>query len=109
MEQLLELAHEIFPILAQADVGVVLDSVQDSSGRYLAEEHEFALQVTKDDSIVHRKRWTKEERTEAAKLALAKYYQRACILCDVQSRYMDALEEMGKLVTDHDMFVNILC
>ena len=108
MEQLLELAHKIFPLLAQADAEAVLDSVEDSPGSFLAGERGFALQVSKEDSIIHRKRWASVERTEEVKVALADYYDAACGLVDAQGRFMDALEELGRLVLDHDTLMNII-
>ena len=108
MEQLLELAHEIFPLLAQADTGAVLGSVEISSGRFLVGEHGFALQITKEDSITHHKKWVSVERTEEVRVALGNYYQAVCALGDTQGKFMDTLEELGRLVTDHDTFVNII-
>ena len=52
LEQLLSLAHEIYPLLANADAEAVLGCIQDTSGQYLVGERGFVLQVTKDDAII---------------------------------------------------------
>ena len=98
MEHLLELAHEIFLLLAQANAKAVLDSVEDSSGRSLAGEHGFTLQITKEDSIIRRKRWTKVERTEEVKVGLGDYYQVTCSLGDTQGKFMNTPK--GKAAKD---------
>ena len=56
LEQLLSLAHEIYPLLANADVEAVLGCIQDTSGQYLVRERGFVLQINKDDAIIRRKR-----------------------------------------------------
>ena len=49
LEQLLVVSHEIYLLLTQADGRAVVESVQDTTGKYLEGKHGFSLQVTKED------------------------------------------------------------
>ena len=111
LEQLLSLAHEIYPLLANADAEAVLGCIQDTSGQYLVGERGFVLQVNKDDAIIRRKRWSRVGKTsekEDVKTKLDEYYAEADALAQSQSMAMDVIEELGKVVDDHDTIVNIL-
>ena len=52
LDQLLVLAHEVYPLLADAKAEEVLSCVQDTSGQYLIGDKGFVLQVEKDDCII---------------------------------------------------------
>ena len=111
LEQLFSLAHKIYPLLSDADAGAVLGCVQDTSGQYLVGEKGFVLQVTKDDAIIRRKRWSKIGKAadkEDIKKALDEYYQEADALAQAQNMAMDVVEELGEVIDDHDTIVNIL-
>ena len=111
LEQLLSLAHEIYPLLADADAEAVLGCIQDTSGHYLVGERGFVLQVTKDDAIIRRKRWSRLGRTadkEDVKKTLDEYYHEADALAQAQNKAMDTIDELGEVVDDHDTIVNIL-
>ena len=111
LEQLFMLAQEIYPLLSNADAEAVLGCVEDQSGQYLVGEKEFVLQVTKDDAIIRRKSWKKVGKTvekDEVKKALDEYYQEADALAQAQNTMMDTIEELGEVVGDHDMIVNIL-
>ena len=108
LEQLLAVSHEIYPLLTQADGRAVIESVQDTTGKYLEREHGFSLQVTKEDSIIRRKRWTRVQRTKEVREALDNYYHQATALVEAQSKTMDAIERLGEVINDHDTLVNIL-
>ena len=98
LEQLFSLAHEIYPLLADADAEAVLGCIEDTSGHYLVGERGFVLQVTKDDCIIRRKRWSRVGRTgerEDVKKTLDEYYHEADALAQVQNKAMDAIEELG--------------
>ena len=110
LEQLFSLAHEIYPLLANADAEAVLGCIKDTSGHYLVGERGFMLQVTKDDAIIRQKRWSRVGRAdnkEDVKKTLDKYYHEADALAQAQNKVMDAIEELGTVIDDHDMIVNI--
>ena len=52
LDQLLVLAHEVYPLLADAEAEEVLGCIQDTSGQYLIGDKGFVLQVEKDDCII---------------------------------------------------------
>ena len=111
LEQLLSLAHEIYPLLGNAEVEAVLGCIQDTSGQYLVGERGFVLQVNKDDAIIRRKRWSrvgKASKKEDVKTKLDEYYAEADALAQAQNMAMDVIEELGEVVDDHDTIVNIL-
>ena len=111
LEQLLSLLHEIYPLLADADAEAVLGCIQDTSGQYLVGERGFVLQVTKDDAIIRRKRWSRIGKTaekEDVKKTLDEYYHEADALAQAQNMAMDMIEELGEVVDDHNTIVNIL-
>ena len=83
--------------------------IKDTSGSYLIRERGFTLrQVTKEDCIIRQKRWTKVQSKEEVKNALDEYYHEADALVEAQNKAMDAIEELGKIIDDHDTFVNII-
>ena len=87
LDQLLSLAHEVYPLLADADAEVVLGCIQDTSGQYLVGERGFVLQVNKDDAIIRRKRWSrvrKASEKEDVKNKLDEYYHEADSLAQAQ-------------------------
>ena len=111
LEQLLSLAHEIYPLLADVDAEVVLGCIQDTSGQYLVGGRGFVLQINKDDAIIRRKRWSRVGKTsekEDVKTKLDEYYVEADALAQAQNLAMDTIEELGEVIDDHDTIVNIL-
>ena len=98
-------------MLAEAEAEAVLGCNQDTSGQYLVGERGFVLQITKDDCIIWRKRWSrvgKATEKEDVQKALDKYYQEADELAKAQNMAIDLIDELGKVVEDHDTIVNIL-
>ena len=111
LDQLLVLAHEVYPLLADAKAEEVLGCIQDTSGQYLIGDKGFVLQVEKDDCIIRRKSWKrvgKATEREDVKKALDEYYAEADVLAKSQNTAMEAIEELGKVLDDHDTIVNIL-
>ena len=56
LDQLFVLAHEAYPLLAEAEAEEVLGCIPDTSGQYLIGDKGFVLQVEKDDCIIQRKK-----------------------------------------------------
>ena len=111
LDQLFILAREIYPLLSEADAEAVLSCIEDKSGQYLVGEKEFVLQVTKDDAVIRHKSWKGIGKTadrQEIKKALDEFYQEADTLAQTQSGMMDAIEELGEAIADHDTIVNIL-
>ena len=111
LDQLLVLAHEVYPLLADAEAEEVLGCIPDTSGQYLIGDKGFVLQVEKDDCIIRRKNWKrvgKATEKEDVKKALDEYYEEADVLAKSQNTAMEAIEALGKVLDDHDTIVNIL-
>ena len=107
----MSLAHEIYPLLADAEAEEVLGCIQDMSGQYLVGDKGFVLQVAKEDRVIQRKSWKrvgKATEKEDIKKALDEYYQEADELAKSQNTAIDTIEELGEVVDDHDTIVNIL-
>ena len=111
LEQLLVLAHEVYPLLSDAEAEAVLGCIQDTSGQYLIGDKGFVLEVAKDDCIIRRKSWKrvgKAMEREDVKKALDDYYQEADELAKSQNMVMEIIEGLGEVIDDHDTIVNIL-
>ena len=59
LDQLLVLAHKVYPLLADAKAEEVLGCIKDTSGQYLIGNKGFVLQVEKDDCIIRQTNWKK--------------------------------------------------
>ena len=111
LDQLLVLAHEVYPLLADAKAQEVLSCIQDTSGQYLIGDKGFVLQVEKDDCIIRQMNWKRVGKAtdrEEVKKALDKYYEIADGLAKAQNTAMEAIEALGENLDDHDTIVNIL-
>ena len=111
LDQLLVLAHEVYPLLADAKAEEVLGCIKDTSGQYLIGNKGFVLQVEKDDCIIRRTNWKKVGKAtdkEDVKKALDTYYEIAEGLAKAQDKAMEAIEALGENLVDHDTIVNIL-
>ena len=111
LDQLLVLAHEVYPLLADAKAEEVLGCIKDTSGQYLIGNKGFVLQVEKDDCIIRRTNWKKVGKAtdrEDVKKALDTYYEIAEGLAKAQDTAMEAIEALGENLVDHDTIVNIL-
>ena len=111
LEQLLSLAHEIYPLLANADVEAVLGCIQDTSGQYLVGERGFVLQVMEDDAIIRRGRWSgigRAAEKEDIERTLDEYYHEADALAQAQNKVMDMVGGLGEVIGGHGAVVNIV-
>ena len=111
LDQLLVLAHEVYPLLADAKAEEVLGCIKDTSGQYLIGNKGFVLQVEKDDCIIRRTNWKKVGKAtdkEDVKKALDTYYEIAEGLAKAQDTAMETIEALGENLVDHDTIVNIL-
>ena len=69
LDQLLVLAHEVYPLLADAEAEEVLGCIQDTSGQYLIGDKGFVLQVEKDDCIIRQKNWKRVQQQQRRKMS----------------------------------------
>ena len=111
LDQLSMLASEAYPLLAEAVGDEVLGCIPDTSGRYLIRDRAYLLQIEKEDCIIQRKNWKKvgqASQKEEVQKALDEYYEEADTVHKSQNTAMEAIEELGDIVDDHDTLVQIL-
>ena len=111
LDQLSMLASEAYPLLAEAVGDEVLGCIPDTSGRYLIEDRTYLLQIEKEDCIIQRKNWKKvgqASQKEEVQNALDEYYEEADTVHKSQNTAMEAIEQLGDIVDDHDTLVQIL-
>ena len=98
-------------MLAEAVGEEVLGCIPDTSGRYLIRDRAYLLQVEKEDCIIQRKNWKKvgqASQKEEVQKALDEYYDEADTVHKSQNTAMEAIEELGDIIDDHDTIVQIL-
>ena len=86
----------------------VLESIADTSGKYIDAIDHFQLEVSKEEEEITRKRFTESKKASAAQKALDDYYDAARDLCDSQAAYMIALEKLSKTLDDPDRLLAII-
>ena len=85
----------------------VLESITDTSGRYMAQISHFQIEVSKDEEEITKKRLT-EKKASAVQIALDDYYDCAKDLCHAQGAYMVALEKLSKTLDNPDKLLSII-
>ena len=89
-------------------VGNVLDSIADTSGKYIDSIGHFQVEVSKEEEEITRKRFTESKKASATQKALDEYYGAARDLCDSQAAYMIAVEKLSKTLDDPDRLLSII-
>ena len=86
----------------------VLESIADTSGKYIDSIDRFQLEVSKEEEEITRKRFTESKKASATQKALDEYYDAARNLCDAQAMYMIALEKLSKTLDNPDRLLAII-
>ena len=86
----------------------VLESIADTSGKYIDSIEKFQLEVSKEEEEITRKRFTEGKKASATQKALDDYYDAARDLCDSQAAYMIALEKLSKTLDNPDRLLAII-
>ena len=85
----------------------VLESITDTSGKYMAQISHFQIEVSKEEEEITKKRLT-EKKTSAVQVALDDYYDCAKDLCQAQAAYMVSLEKLSKTLDNPDRLLSII-
>ena len=93
---------------SEQQVVEVLDSIADTSGKYIDSISQFQVEVSKEEEEITRKRFTESKKASATQKALDKYYDAARNLCDSQAAYMIALEKLSKTLDNPDRLLAII-
>ena len=86
----------------------VLESIADTSGKYMAQISHFQIEVTKEGEEIKRKRFSESKKASAEQKALDNYYDAAKDLCHSQGAYMVALEKLSKTLVNPDRLLAII-
>ena len=86
----------------------VLESIADTSGKYIDSIDRFQLEVSKEGEEITRKRFTESKKASAAQKALDEYYDTARDLCQAQAMYMVKLEKLSKALDNPDRLLAII-
>ena len=86
----------------------VLESISDTSGKYIDSIDHFQLEVSKEEDEITRKRFTESKKASAAQKALDKYYDAAKDLCQAQAMYMVKLEKLSKTLDNPNRLLAII-
>ena len=82
----------------EKEVVSVLDSIADTSGKYMGDIDRYQVEVSKEEEGIKRKRFTEAKKASATQKALDDYYDAARTLCDSQAAYMVALEKTKQTI-----------
>ena len=93
---------------SEQQVVKVLESIADTSGKYIDSISHFQVEVTKEEEEITRKRFTESKKASAIQTALDDYYDAARDLCDSQAAYMIALEKLSKTLDNPDRLLAII-
>ena len=86
----------------------VLESISDTSGKYIDSIDRFQLEVSKEEEEITRKRFTESKKASPAQKALDDYYDAAKDLCQAQAMYMVKLEKLSKTLDNPDRLLAII-
>ena len=86
----------------------VLESISDTSGKYIDSISHFQVEVSKEEEEITKKRFTESKKASAVQTALDDYYDAAKDLCHSQAAYMVALEKLSKTLDNPDRLLAII-
>ena len=86
----------------------VLESIADTSGKYIDSIDRFQLEVSKEGEEITRKRFTESKKASATQKALDEYYDTTGDLCQAQAMYMVKLEKLSKTLDNPDRLLAII-
>ena len=74
--------------LSDQDIDSVLESIPDTSGKYIDTVDRLQVEVLKEEEEIMRKRFTESKKASEQQRALDEYYDAAKDLCQSQALYM---------------------
>ena len=86
----------------------VLESIDDTSGKYLDKVGRLQVEVSKEEESLERKRFTKGKEVSQEQKALDDYYDAAKDLCHSQKVYMARIDKLSKVLGDPDRLLAII-
>ena len=86
----------------------MLESISDTSGKYIDTVDRFKVEVSKEEEEITRKRFTESKKASQEQKALDEYYDAAKDLCHSQAVYMARLEKLSKVLDNPDRLLAII-
>ena len=90
------------------EIDNVLESISDTSGKYIDTVDRFKVEVSKEEEEIMRKRFTESKKASQEQKALDEYYDTAKDLCHSQAVYMARLEKLSKVLDNPDRLLAII-
>ena len=90
------------------EIDNVLESISDTSGKYIDTVDRFKVEVSKEEEEITRKRFTESKKASQEQKALDEYYDAAKDLCHSQAVYMARLEKLSKVLNNPDRLLAII-
>ena len=86
----------------------VLDSISDTSGKYIDKIGRLHVEISKEEEEIVRKRFTTTKQNSDEQKALDEYYSAAMDLCQSQQWYMAKLDKLSKALGNPDRLLAII-
>ena len=86
----------------------VLDSISDTSGRYVDQVSRSSVEITKEEEEIAKRRFPQTKPDSPEQTALDEYYEAATDLCRSQKRYMVKLENLSLALGSSDKLLQII-
>ena len=93
---------------SRQEVDNVLESISDTSGKYIDTVGCLQVEVSKEEVEIKRKRFTESKQASQEQKALDEYYDAARDLCHSQKVYMARIEKLSKVLDDLDRLLAII-
>ena len=90
------------------EVDNVLESISDTSGKYIDTVGRLQVEVSKEEEEITRKRFTESKKASEQQKALNEYYDAAKDLCQSQVLYMARLKKLSKVLDNPDRLLAII-
>ena len=93
---------------SREEVDRVLESIDDTSGKYIDNVGRLQMEVSKEEEAIQWKRFTKGKEASQEQRALDEYYDAAKDLCHSQKVYMARIDKLSKVLDDPDRLLAII-
>ena len=94
--------------LSDEDIDAIIESIPDTSGKYIKFIGHYQVEVEKEEEDIDRKRLTEKKKHNVIQTALDEYYAAAKDLCDSQAVYMPKVEKLQRIIDNPDVFLSII-
>ena len=93
---------------SKEEVDGVLESIDDTSGKYIDKVGRLQVEVSKEEERIQWKRFGKSKKASEEQSALDEYYDAAKDLCHSQKVYMARVDKLSKVLDDPNRLLAII-